>query len=75
LADPRIDPTNNRTERARRPAVIARKGSQISKTDRGTRAFEACTSVVRTRSKQGIDAVVEGLFHLCRAPSIQDVLP
>jgi hypothetical protein len=75
LADPRIEPTNNRAERALRPAVIARKVSQCSKTDRGTHAFEAFTSVVRTLSKQGIDALVEGLYHLFRSPSIQDVLP
>ena len=35
LADPRIEPTNNRAERALRPAVIARKVSQCSKNARG----------------------------------------
>jgi transposase len=75
LEDPRIEPTNNRAERALRPAVIARKVSQCSKTDRGTQAFEAFTSVVRTLTKQGIDALIEGLYHLFRAPSIQDVPP
>jgi transposase len=75
LDDPRIEPTNNRAERALRPAVIARKVSQCSKTDRGTHAFEAFTSVVRTLTKQGIDSLVEGLYHLFRAPSIQDVPP
>jgi hypothetical protein len=61
--------------RALRPAVIARKVSQCSKNSRGTHAFEAFTSVVRTLSKQGIDALVEGLYHLFRFPSIQDVPP
>lgn len=51
LDDPRIEPTNNRAERALRPAVIARKVSQCTKTARGTRAFEAWTSVVRTLSR------------------------
>jgi hypothetical protein len=33
LENPRIEPTNNRVERALRPAVIARKVSQCSKND------------------------------------------
>ena len=73
LADLRIKPTNNRAERALRPAVIARKVSRCSKTGRGTHAFKAFTSVVRTLTQQGIDALVEGLYHLFRSPSIQDV--
>lgn len=75
LEDPRIEPTNNRAERALRPAVIARKVSQCSKNSRGTYAFAAFTSVVRTLTKQGIDSLVEGLYHLFRSPSIQDVPP
>ena len=51
LDDPGIEPTNNRAERALRPAVIARKVSQCTKTARGSRAFEAWTSVVRTLSR------------------------
>lgn len=67
LDDPRIEPTNNRAERALRPAVIARKVSQCTKNARGSRAFEAWTSVVRTLSRthagpQLLDAVVE-LLH------------
>jgi len=63
LDDPRIEPTNNRAERALRPAVIARKVSQCTKNDRGTRAFEAWTSVLRTLSRTTpshalLDAVV-----------------
>ena len=75
LDDPRIEPTNNRAERALRPAVIARKVSPCSKTERGTHAFEAFTSGVRTLTKQGTDALIEGLYHLFRSPSIQDVPP
>ena len=51
LDDPSIEPTNNRAERALRPAVIARKVSQCTKNARGTRAFEAWTSVIRTASR------------------------
>jgi len=75
LADPRSEPTNNRAERALRPAVIARKVSPCSQNSRGTHAFEAFTRVVRTRTKQGIDSLVEGLYHLFRFPSIHDVPP
>jgi transposase len=75
LEDPRIEPTNNRAERALRPAVIARKVSQCSQTDGGTHAFEAFTSVVRTLTKQGIDSLVEGLYHLFQSQSIQSVPP
>jgi transposase len=75
LAEPRIEPTNNRAERAVRPAVIVRKVSQCSKNGRGAHAFEAFSSVVRTLAKQGIDGLVEGLYHLFRSPSIQGVPP
>jgi hypothetical protein len=75
LEDPQIEPTNNQAERARHPAVIARKVSQCSRNSRGTHAFEAFTRVVRTLTKQGIDSLVEGLYHLFRFPSIQDVPP
>jgi transposase len=51
LDEPRIEPTNNRAERALRPAVIGRKVSQCTKNARGSRAFEAWTSVVRTLSR------------------------
>ncbi len=75
LADPRVEPTNNRAERALRPAVIARKVSQCSKNGRGAHAFAAFTSVVRTLAQQGIDSLVEGLYHLFRDPSVQSVPP
>jgi transposase len=75
LDDPRIEPTNNRAERALRPAVIARKVSQCSKNGRGAHAFEAFPSVVRTLVKNGAASVVEGLYHLFHSPSIQDVPP
>ena len=63
LDEPGIEPTNNRAERALRPAVIARKVSQCTKNARGTRAFEVWTSVIRTLSRTTtgpdlLDAVV-----------------
>jgi transposase len=67
LDDPSIEPTNNRAERALRPAVIARKVSHCTKNARGTRAFEAWTSVLATLSRtlpgpDLLDAVVQ-LIH------------
>jgi hypothetical protein len=73
LTDPRVPPTNNRAERALRPAVIARNVSHCSKNGVGAHAFAAFTSIVRTLAKQGIDALVENLYHLFRPPSIQGV--
>jgi len=75
LADPWIAPTNNRAERALRPAVIARKVSHCSKNDQGAHAFAAFTSVVRTLAKHSADLLVEGLYHLFRTPSLPGVPP
>jgi transposase len=75
LADPRIEPTNNRAERALRPAVMARKVSHGSKHDRGAYTFAAFTRVVRTLAKHSTDVLVEGLYHLFRIPSLQGTPP
>jgi transposase len=61
LDDPTIEPTNNRAERALRGAVIARKVSHCSKTERGAEAYAAFVSVIRTARQVGrsvIDALV-----------------
>src|SRR5512135_2883224 len=63
--DPRVQPTNNVSERGFRFAVIQRKVSQCSKTARGARAFEAFVSVIKTAMRQGQD-VVERLTRLFR---------
>jgi transposase len=75
LADPRIEPTNNRAERMLRPAVIARKVSHCSKSGAGAHAFAAFTSVVRTLVKHGSEALVEGLYHLFQSPNLQSIAP
>ena len=60
--DPSIEPTNNRAERALRPAVIARKVSHCSKNVGGADAFSAFTSVIRTLARNGGDhSLVNGL--------------
>ena len=51
LDDPRIEPTNNRAERALRGAVIARKVSHCSKTKGGAEAYSVFTSVIRTLAR------------------------
>jgi transposase len=57
LDDPDVEPTNNRAERALRPAVIARKLSCGNKTDRGKQAFEILTSLAVTANQRGQDFV------------------
>jgi transposase len=48
-----VEPTNNAAERALRPAVIARKVSQCSKSESGAQAFAAFKSVIGTLKKSG----------------------
>jgi len=71
LVDPRVEPTNNRAERALRPAVIARKVSQCSKNDRGAGAFAVFTSVIRTLMNTDTASMVDTLSHLLRPPQRQ----
>jgi transposase len=75
LVEPRIEPTNNRAERALRPAVIARKVSHCAKNGAGAYAFAAITSVVRTLAKQGVESLVENLYHLFRGPDVHATPP
>jgi hypothetical protein len=71
LDDPSVEPTNNRAERALRPAVIARKVSHCSKNERGARVFEAFTSVIQTVKKRGSRSPVSGLGHIFRGGAIE----
>lgn len=64
LRNPAVEPTNNRAERALRPAVIARKVSHCSKNERGAEAFAAFTSVARTAVKQGAASVTNAYLRL-----------
>jgi transposase len=64
LSDPRVEPTNNRAERALRPAVIRRKISHCSKTEPGARAFEAFLSVIQTSKQRSSVSVSQALFNL-----------
>jgi transposase len=73
LDDPAIEPTNNRAERALRPAVIGRKVSQCSKTWGGAEAFAAFTSVIRTLAKTRADSIIDALVQVFRSPEPQPV--
>jgi transposase len=54
LDDPDVSPTNNAAERALRPAVIARKLSAGSKSERGALAFSSFKSVIETGKLSGV---------------------
>jgi|TARA_Y100000310_G_scaffold27025_1_gene25722 transposase len=71
LDDPNIEPTNNRAERALRPAVIARKVSHCSKNTQGAEAFAAFTSVLRTLARNGDQSLVEGISQVFRAAPVR----
>ncbi len=66
LDNPAVEPTNNRAERALRPAVIARKVSHCSKNERGSEAFAAFTSVARTTVKNGVATVTDVIHRLIK---------
>lgn len=65
LEEPQIEPSNNRAERALRPAVIARKVSQCSKNQAGAEAHAGFMSVLQTLKRRGED-VIEGLSAIMR---------
>ena len=73
LEEPLVEPTNNRVERALRPAVIARKVSQCSKNEAGAYAFSAFKSVIQTLAKGGAGSMVEALYALFCSPKAQFV--
>lgn len=64
LEDPTLEPTNNRAERMLRPAVIARKVSQCSKTDTGAQTYAAFKSVLTTYALQTAGSVSTKLREL-----------
>ena len=64
LEEPLVEPTNNRVERALRPAVIAPKVSQCSKNQAGAYAFSALKSVIQTLVKRDAGSLVEALYAL-----------
>jgi transposase len=57
LWDEDLDGTNNAAERALRPAVVMRKVTGGSRSERGAKAWAVLASVLRTARQQGRDAV------------------
>lgn len=57
LDDPAAEPTNNRAERALRPAVIARKLSCGNRTDAGRRCWQILASLAATCDGLSLDFV------------------
>jgi|LakMenEpi03Aug12_release.lakeMendotaPanAssembly.Ray.scaffolds.fasta_scaffold330407_1 hypothetical protein len=74
LDDPTIEPTNNRAERALRPAVIVRKVSQCSKNHRGAQATAVITSILQTAAKHGMD-LLETLRQALNSENPFDAIP
>jgi len=65
------EPTNNRAERALRPAVIARKISCGNKTDRGRQTWQVLASLAATCVQRGED-VIDYLTTLLLLPTKYD---
>ncbi|MBC7099388.1 transposase, partial [Candidatus Bipolaricaulota bacterium] len=52
-----VEPTNNRAERALRPAVFVRKTGGCNRTGRGARTHAVLASLLVTARQQGLDPV------------------
>lgn len=65
-----VEPTNNAAERSLRAAVIARKVSQCSKTDKGAEAHSAFCSVIATLNKRCPENLVGGLLEVFRTGAV-----
>jgi len=59
-----VEATNNIAERAIRPAVVMRKISGGSRSERGARTFETNMSVIQTWKMQDKDFFEEGMKRL-----------
>ena len=72
LEQPEVEPTNNRMKRRLRPAVIARKVSQCSKTLPGAHAFAAFTSGITDPLEESYSGLASrSPSPLLRGPSSQ----
>ena len=75
LRDPNIPPTNNLSEQELRLAIQARKVSHCVKNDRGARAHEVHSSIIRTEQRKrpkSLTQAVKDIFlgHQPQAPPI-----
>jgi transposase len=69
-----VDPTNNRAERAIRPAVIMRKASYGSMSERGSRTRSVLMSIYRTLKQRGLDPLAE-TAHALKTYTTSGTLP
>jgi len=60
VKNPEVDGTNNAAERALRPAVIARKVSGGSRSEKGAKNYEILMSIVQTLRQNGKNLVDHG---------------
>ncbi len=67
VRDPTVEGTNNRAERALRPAVVARKISGGSRSWRGARVFAVLATVVQTLQLRSQDLIRDGPGYLVAA--------
>ena len=74
IQTPGVEPTNNAAERALRPAVLWRKGSFGTQSDKGQRFVERMLSVAATARQQGIQ-LLDFLYSACLAQQQQKPLP
>ena len=73
-----MDATNNRAERALRPAVIVRKTGGCNKTEAGARVHGILSSILVTARQQGLNPVVylaKLLVDAAKLPSLTDAAP
>lgn len=73
LENPRWEPTNHRTKARYAPGSECPQGVLMLENHRGTQAFEACTSVARSQTKQGNDSPDKGINHPFHLSNLQDV--
>lgn len=77
LHDPKVEGTNNAAERALRPAVVMRKITGGSRSEKGARAWAILASVMRTIRQQGqpLVATIETLLKSAWAGQPPPTLP
>ena len=75
LGEAEVEPTNNRAERALRPAVVARKVSQCSKTPGGADAYAAFASIICTLNKRTRQPLIDALCEVFHTGRIQCASP
>jgi hypothetical protein len=71
LRDPNIPPTNNLSEQELRLAIQARKVSHCVKNERGARAHEVHSSIIRTEQRKRPKSLIDAVKHILLGPQPQ----